>query len=207
MRTLTLTALIGLGLAVSACGGTENRGLESVHQPVVKRSDFVLDVDNSMDGLSAAEARRVGGWLDALRVGYGDRIAIDTAYGPASGSTREMIASLAAKHGLLLDDTAPVTEGEVPAGVARIIVSRVSASVPGCPDWSRSSIVDLNNHTKSNYGCAINSNFAAMVANPEDLVRGATSTNPTDPATSSKAIKNYREGKSNTVKAESARSN
>lgn len=207
MRTVTLTALIGLGLALSACGGTENRGLESVHQPVVKRSDFVLDVDASSDGLSSAEVRRLSGWLEALRVGYGDRIAIDTAYGPASSGTRDIVASIAAKHGLLLDDTAPVTEGEVPAGIARIVVSRVTASVPGCPDWSRTSIIDANNHSKSNFGCAVNSNLASMVANPQDLVLGAANSDPNDPMTSSRAVKNYREGKSNTVKAESSRSN
>lgn len=207
MRKITVSALIGLGLAVSACGGSSsNRGLESAHQPVVKRTDFVLDIDAGMDGLAPSEARRVSGWLEALRVGYGDHISVDMPYGSGS-NTREVVASLAAKHGLLLDDTAPVTAGDVAPGTARIVVSRVSASVPTCPDWRGSTMADFNNKTFSNYGCSVNSNLAAMVANPNDLVRGAENMSPADTATASNAIKAYREGKSKAFNAESAKGN
>lgn len=207
MRTLNITALIGLSLTVAACGGGAARGLESVHQPVVKRSQYVLDIDTTSDGVSSMESRRVAGWLDALRVGYGDRVSIEVPYGSGGGSTREVLAALAAKHGLLLDDSVPVTAGDVAPGMARMIVSRVTATVPGCPDWSGSSMSNFSNRSMSNYGCAVNSNVASMVANPQDLVLGAENTNPNDTTASSRAVRNYRDGKSNTVKAESARSN
>lgn len=51
------------------------------------------------------------------------------------------------------------------------IVADGRASVPHCPDW-RSQGVDSAAGTDSNYGCAINGNLAAMIADPQDLVRG-----------------------------------
>src|SRR3546814_14601284 len=80
------------------------------------------------------------------------------------------------RRGLLLSDTAPVTTGEVPADSLRIAVTRASASVPGCPDWSTKSSITFNTATSSNYGRATNSNLAAMVADPNDLTTGATDT-------------------------------
>jgi pilus assembly protein CpaD len=47
--------------------------------------------------------------------------------------------------------------------------------------------------TESNFGCATNSNIAAMIANPNDLVLGQEGTISGDAATASKAIKQYRE--------------
>lgn len=42
---------------------------------------------------------------------------------------------------------------------------------PPCQDWSKSNIADVSNTIHSNFGCATQSNFAAMVADPLDLVR------------------------------------
>ena len=67
----------------------------------------------------------------------------------------------------------------------------MKASVPGCPDWTRNSSFDPNNHTSSNYGCATNSSLAAMIAQPEDLVHGQGAAG-TDAARSAKAIDAFR---------------
>jgi pilus assembly protein CpaD len=55
--------------------------------------------------------------------------------------------------------------------------------------------IDYNANTTSNYGCSVNANFAAMVAQPEDLVRGMPGTGVVDPATTYKAIDSYRRAK------------
>ena len=123
MRALKLAPIFALSM-LAACGGTQNRGLESVHQPVVHRTDYVYDVPAS--GLSASDKERLDGWFQTLRVGYGDRIAID---GADAGSRRD-IQSLAARYGLLLDSTAPVTAGEIAPGQ---IASSSAARLPRCP--------------------------------------------------------------------------
>lgn len=197
LRTANLklvpTALaLSLGLALSACGGmAANPTLESVHQPVVEKTNYVLDLNTGPGGLSLPEQRRLTAWFDAMNLRYGDKIYIDDPL--ASGITRSAVESVAAKYGILLADGAPVTEGYVNAGTARVIVTRSIASVPGCPDWRNNSDTNFVNGTSHGYGCAVNGNLAAMVADPEHLLKGATGTGETVVMSSTKAIDAYRE--------------
>jgi len=48
------------------------------------------------------------------------------------------------------------------------------------------------NATTSGYGCATNSNLAAMVANPEDLIQGQSGTGETVIMSGTKAIDSFR---------------
>lgn len=192
LRKVASPLLLALGLTLGACGGTRNAGLESVHQPVVNRLDYALDLNTAgSGGLADGESQRLAGWFDTLRVGYGDRISIDDPSPYGSAASRDAVASVAARYGLLLDDGAPVTTGEVGGGMIRVVVSRMSASVRGCPDWSRPSQPEYAASSMSNFGCATNTNLAAMVANPEDLIHGQVGS--TDQRVSSKAIKTYRD--------------
>lgn len=203
------TFLLGLApaLLIGGCGGTQNRGLESVHQPVVARADYAFDVGSGPDGLAPGEAQRLGAWMGSLRVGYGDRIAVDDP--SRDPATRADVASAAARFGLLVSDEAPVTPAPIAPGTARVVISRARAYVPGCPDHSRMYQPDYDAHTSSNQGCAVNSNLAAMVANPTDLVRGEGARGFSDPAVATKAIDRFRKaeptgGGGTTVRAESA---
>ncbi len=201
--------LLGLAPAVliAGCSGTPNRGLESVHQPVVARADYAFDVGAGPSGLEPGEAQRLAAWMNSLRIGYGDRIAVDDpARDPA---TRADVASAAARYGLLVSDEAPVTAAPIAPGTVRIVVSRAKAYVPGCPDHSRMNQPDYEGHTNSNHGCAVNSNLAAMVASPTDLVRGEGSSSTYDPLVATKAIDRFRKaeptgGGGTVVRAEGA---
>lgn len=177
-------------VALSACG-TRNPGMESVHQPIVQRADYAFDVAAGDGGLSREETDRLAGWMSSLRLGYGDRIAVDANTG-ADGAVRDTVAALAARYGLLVSDDVPYTAGQLAPGTARVVVSRMRASVPGCPDHSRVSGIEYEGNTNSNYGCAVNSNLAAMIARPEDLVRGQPGASTSDPASAFKAIDTYR---------------
>lgn len=191
-RAAPAAIALSLGLMLSACGGMPtNRSLESVHQPLVERTNYTLDVTTGPGGLSIPEQRRLAGWFEAMDLRYGDRIAIDDPL--SSGATRTAVEAVASRHGMLVGDEAPVTPGTVNAGTARIVVTRSSASVPGCPDWTANSDVNLGNATSTNYGCASNSNLAAMVADPEHLIHGAKSAGQTVLMRSNKAIETYRD--------------
>lgn len=194
-RKASLASLLFLGAVVSACStpGTQgeavpNRSLYSENQPVVERSDYVLDLPSDGDGLSTHERGRLDEWFRSLGAGYGDRVSVDTS-GSGEGS-RNAVARAAAEYGLLLTDGAPITEGGVQPGMVRVILSRSTASVPNCPNWDRP---EGSSSMSSNYGCGVNSNWAAMVADPNDLVLGQEGSASGDAATSSKAIKLYRE--------------
>jgi pilus assembly protein CpaD len=192
-RVLLLAGVLTLPLAAcNAPTADTNRSLESVRQPVVQRTSYVFDVSTLPGGgLAVSEQRRLSGWLDALGLGYGDRVSIDDPVD--SDVTRASVAQVAGRYGMLLADVAPVTEGVIAPGTARIVVSRSEASVPGCPDWSNKIDNRTNNATSPNYGCAVNSNMAAMVANKEDLVHGAKGGSMTLVQSNTKAIEAYRQ--------------
>jgi len=199
---------LGLLLSLSACGGMSTwRGYDSVHQPVISRTQTSIDLASSAQGLAPGERERLAGWFQALGLRYGDRIAVDDPLD--SSATRDAVQQAAASFGLLVGREAPVTEGHVNAGTARVVVMRSVATVPGCPDWSSNSESNFMSGTHSNYGCAINSNLAAMVADPEDLLHGVRAAGLSNVTTSDKAVGAYGarapSGAAGTVKAESSK--
>ncbi len=195
MRIVSMALITALGLSVTACGSTTaNRSVYSERQPVITKENYVLDLSAGNGGLSTAEQNRLAGWFDALELGYGDRVSIDDPSYSASTVAKAAVEAIVARYGLLISETAPVTEGDVPAGLMRVVVSRTSASVPGCPDFSHRSHTDFQARTSANYGCGTNSTLAAMIADPEDLVRGQNADGE-DQAQASKAIRAYRDKK------------
>ncbi len=190
---LVLAAAVALsGCAAGPAGN--NRTLNSVHQPVVEHNRYVLDLETLPGGgLSIPEQRRLAGWFESLGLKYGDRIAIDDPLD--SKATFASIEGVAARWGLMVGESAPITPGYVASGATRVVVTRATASVPGCPDWSAKSDFSMSNRTTSNFGCAINSNLAAMVADKEHLVQGATGTGETVVMSGTKAIDSYRNAK------------
>lgn len=186
---LSIIAFAAPALMLSGCAGTKNRGLETTHQPVVSRTDYVFDVNTVPGSLAAGEGERLAGWLGSLKIGYGDRVAVDDPHG--TGARRD-VAALVAGYGMFLAEQAPISSAPVAPGTLRVIVSRSVAKVPGCPDFSLNPQVDFESNTSSNHGCAINSNVASMVADPNDLVRGQPGALTSDPAVSTKAINSLR---------------
>ena len=211
MRALVSSAFAVLATAaplVTGCspaGTLPNRGLESVHQPVVARTDYAIDIRSSFDGLAMGEERRLTGWFDTLKIGYGDRITVDDG-AQAARASRDAVALVAARYGLLLGETPPITAGPVPSDAIRVVVSRSTASVPGCPDWAGSASGYDDGSIDTNYGCASNTNLAMMVADPQDLIEGRHGRSSLSTRASTRALKAYNEliptGVTGTVKAE-----
>jgi pilus assembly protein CpaD len=164
-----------------------DRGVASVNVPVLTRADFVFDAAAPDGSLAPGEAARLNAWFAGLDLGYGDSIYVDGPYG-----ARSEVAQVAGNYGLLVSPSAPVTGGPVGPGNARVIVSRMRATVPNCPNWSVPAQPSADNRAMSNFGCAVNSNLAAMVANPQDLVYGREGSGVGDSLTASKAIGSYR---------------
>jgi pilus assembly protein CpaD len=192
MRAPALALTLSLGLALAGCGGMPtNASLYSTKQPVVERTNFTLDVNTSQAGLPISEQQRLNAWFETMNLRYGDRVAIENpGQNPAvTGAIRD----LAARYGLMISDAAPVTTGMIQPGQARVVITRSNASVPGCPDWSAKSDMNYNSGVSSNFGCAVNSNLAAMVADPQDLLEGKQGSGETVIATSNKAIATYRD--------------
>jgi pilus assembly protein CpaD len=190
------TAALALLLAAGAGDAQSkmNRGVESVHQPVVERTDYMIDVGVGPRGLAMGEADRLAGWFEGLGLGYGDTVTLDDPMGWRGGAAQDGVNAVVARYGMLISrDAAPVTAGRPAPGTLRVVVSRASAHVDGCPDWSHGGSAELASSSGSNYGCATATNLAAMIANPEDLVVGQDGNHTADAMLSVKAIKTYRD--------------
>ena len=183
--------LIALCSSVAACNAPDMpaQSVAAVNVPVVTSADYVFDAAAPDGTLAPGQAERLNGWFQGLGLGYGDAIYVDGAYADAA---RGQVASIAGQYGMLVSRGAPVTAGAVQPGMVRVVVSRRRAEVPGCPNWSRRAQPNFNNESMSNYGCSVNSNLAAMIANPEDLIHGREGSGVTDTTTSNKAIEYYR---------------
>jgi pilus assembly protein CpaD len=182
---------LSLGLMVSACGDhPNNRSLYSVKQPVVERNNYTIDLAGGAGGVTVPEQQRLNEWFEAMNLRYGDRVAID---GSVSDAVREDVGAVASRYGILLTEGAPVTDGYVDPGMVRVVVTRSRAHVPGCPDWSDQYNSNLGNYTTDDYGCSVNGNLAAMVADPQHLLHGAEGSGETVVMSSTKAIQTYRE--------------
>lgn len=194
-KNLLVTATaITFALALGGCASvaSSNRSLDSIHQPIVGQNHYTMDVATNGGSVSLQEQQRLSHWLDALRIGYGDRISIDDPDAYSNGTAHREIAAVVERYGLLLSTGAPVTQGQPNPSSVRVVLTRTVAQVPGCPDWSTKSTTDFNSGTSANYGCAVNSNLAAMIADPNDLVQGKQHPE-LDPHSAAKAIKAYRD--------------
>ena len=164
-------------------------GIAPVNVPVVSRADYAFDAAAPNGSLPASEAGRLEGWFAGMGLRYGDTIYVD---GPYADGARAQIAEIAGRYGMMVSAGAPVTPGAVAPGMVRVVVSRTVASVPNCPNWERPSQPNYNNKSMPGLGCSVNSNLAAMIANPEDLVHGREGVGILDTATAAKAVNTYR---------------
>jgi pilus assembly protein CpaD len=155
----------------------------------VTSADYVFDASAPGGVLAPGEGERLNGWFQGLGLGYGDTVYVDGAY---ADRAQAQVAAIAGRYGLLVTPGAPVTAGAVPGESVRVVVSRRRAEVPGCPNWRVPAQPNFNNRSMSNLGCGVNSNLAAMVANPEDLIHGREPGGTTDVRSATKAITFYR---------------
>jgi pilus assembly protein CpaD len=185
--------LVAIGSVLAACQTTAtpdipSKGVAAVNIPVVTSADYVFDAAAPGGTLAAGEGERLNGWFQGLGLGYGDMVYVD---GTGSPAARSQVAAIAGRYGMLLSPGAPVTAGVVQPGAVRVVVARRRAVVPGCPNWSQPS-PDWDNKSSSNYACAVNSNLAAMIANPEDLLHGREAGGVTDAVAATRAVDMYR---------------
>ncbi len=144
------------------------------HQIMVAPSYRSLKVDfvpqaGGMTPVAAAQ-------LDAFVSDYRDRgtgsIAVSV---PASAQTQGMIDVFAGhinRMGIARDKILVATH-DAPMGDMRVEVNYVAyqANVAkACGDWSENLSFTMHNRTPANFGCAVQQNIAAMVADPRDLI-------------------------------------
>jgi pilus assembly protein CpaD len=77
----------------------------------------------------------------------------------------------------------------------RVDVSYIAytAHTQACGDWSENESFTLDNQTPRNFGCSVQQNIAAMVADPRDLL-GPGAMGPVDTARRAAVMDHYEKG-------------
>ena len=112
--------------------------------------------------------------LDSLVRDYLERgdgsISVSAPDGPESGPMityfGERLAQMGVPRSRILVGSHPVADGDGRVEIS--FVSFVARTAP-CGDWSVNVAETASNLPMPNFGCAVQSNVAAMVANPHDL--------------------------------------
>jgi pilus biogenesis lipoprotein CpaD len=130
------------------------------------------------DAISEVERNKLGGFLAEIACNRPESLRIGV-YGRASPAQQRAIAAA-----LLADGVGPEnvfwmrdehTGPPVPRGTIVLAVERAIAVAPACPGFMGHPSAPTDNLSEPNFGCANVYNFAAMVADPHHLYRGASS--------------------------------
>ena len=210
-----LLAIGGLASTLAACaadrvvtGSTPALTYQQRHPIVLAEGAHKLDVfvtgQAGLDGRQrddirsfAAEYRRTGQGAILAQVPAGTRN--DAAAHHTMARIADLLGDGGLPAGYVAVTTYPVADPFVAAPV-RLTFTRLTAKVTSpCGTWPRDlGVSDVrqsaSNDTYWNLGCAMQSNVAAQVADPVDLVRGRTEGRP-DSIRRGKVIEAIREGK------------
>jgi pilus assembly protein CpaD len=178
--TLRIVGFCAL-MAAGSCSVTPDRNPNAlmpdaaVNHPVrVEPSYRSLKVDfaPAHGGLTPAAAIQLDGFVADYRDRGTGSIAISA---PANESAQGAIAFFAEhinRMGIARDKILVATH-DAPNGDMRVEVNYVSylaRTEKACGDWSENLAFTAHNDTPANFGCAVQKNIAAMVADPRDLM-------------------------------------
>ena len=158
---------------------------------------FNLQFGQGQTELSGREIARLNNFISTAHIGYGDELSMDFPLdrnGELSEIDKarfEYLNNLLKNSGLHLSNSITPYGMEPPANSGRLLVSKYVVTTPECGDWSQRPYPNHQNAPISNFGCANQANLGLMVANPKDLIIGATGA-PTNSERSALAVERYQ---------------
>jgi len=212
-RAIGIVALAVMlpAVAISGCAkhskdhftvGSVKSNYKTQHPIVLKEQEQTLDVPvtQTMHDLPVAAQSAVQGFTNAFKRSASGRITIMLPSGsPNESAARKLsntIRQVVSNAGVPGNRISTVTYYAAEHGSAapiRLSYGAVNASVTGCGKWKADLTENADNRNYHNFGCATQSNLAAMISNPADLLgpRGSTTI---DASRRSKVIEDYRAG-------------
>jgi pilus assembly protein CpaD len=146
------------------------------------------------DGVSADDAAKFDGFLADYRIHGNGSLGISVPNGAPAHAAITFFAERAAATGISRDKIL-VSTHDAANGDYRVDVSYISysASAESCGDWSENEAFTADNLTPKNFGCSVQHNIAAMVADPRDLL-GPTRRGEVDTARRGTVVDFYEKG-------------
>ncbi len=187
-RSLTLVLLAGASVALGACVGSD-AGLYR-DAGLTPTSRYALRVEPDLDrialavrdgDLSVNQRNAVASLAARYRNSAQEGLVIEVPQGNdpvalrSAGNIRAALegAGVASNHISLASYSAPDSRAPVLAGFRTVV-----ASVPRCgAEWGNLARTGENT-VASNFGCAVNANLAAQIADPRDIVAPRAMTPP-----------------------------
>lgn len=146
-------------------------------------------------GMSPDDAMKFDAFLADYRAHGNGSLGISVPNGAPSRAAITYFAERAAATGISRDKIL-VSTHDVANGDWRVDVNYISytARADNCGrDWSDDLAYTLDNRTPANFGCAVQHNIAAMVANPRDLL-GPGPMGPVSTARRATVMDHYEKG-------------
>jgi len=144
--------------------------------------DLKVQYAGGAEGMSSADVAKFDAFVADYRVHGNGSLGISVPSGAGSRAAISFFGERAALSGISRDKIL-VTTREAGNSDPRVDISYIAytAHTEACGDWSEDQSFTLENHTTKNFGCSVQQNIAAMVADPRDLLgpgaMGPVSTN------------------------------
>jgi pilus assembly protein CpaD len=192
------TALIN-GSCTTAINGADSIAEDGAanHPIAVEPSyrDLKVYFAGGADGITSDDESKFDAFLADYRTHGNGSLGISVPDGSASRAAITFFAERAAATGISRDKIL-VSTHEVANNDTRVDVSYISytAHADSCgKDWSEDLAFTADNLTPRNFGCSVQHNIAAMVADPRDLL-GPGGMGPVDTARRATVMDHYEKG-------------
>lgn len=194
----TLAALFALAACDTPFPETQNDFVpvsSSDRFPIeVAKGPVKFDVPTGKTALNAQQRDTIVRFAQQAKSNYASTINVRRPSGGGRGAAvASAIKRILIKQGVpdsMIAQSTYSGDAQSPVIVSYI---RTWAVTQECGNWDEDLAVTFSNSGYSNFGCAVQNNVAAMVANPNDLVMPRTET-PSDPTRRSTVFDKYREG-------------
>jgi pilus assembly protein CpaD len=200
---LVRAAAIASLLLAGSCAVASNDGHViaedgAVNHPIAVEPSYreiKLQYAGGAEGMTPDDAVRFDNFLADYRAHGNGSLGISVPNGPPARAAITYFAERAAATGISRDKIL-VSTHDVANNDWRVDVSYISytAHADECGDWSENEAYTADNLTPKNFGCAVQHNIAAMVADPRDLL-GPRPFEPADANRAATVIGNYEQGK------------
>ena len=198
-RALAVAAVLASGSCTATMPGADSITEDgAVNHPIAVEPsyrDLKVYYAGGADGMTADDATKFDSFLTDYRAHGNGSLGISVPDGPSSRAVITFFAERAAATGISRDKIL-VSTHEVAGNDTRVDVSYIAyaAHADSCgKDWSEDLAFTADNLTPRNFGCSVQHNIAAMVADPRDLL-GPGGMGPVDAARRAAVMDHYEKG-------------
>ena len=196
---LRAAALVSI-LAAGSCSVTNDAMVSedgARNHPITVEPSFrelKVQFAGGADGMNAEDAAKFDAFLADYRVHGNGSLGISVPNGIPGRTALTALAERAAATGISRDKIL-VSTHDVANGDNRVDVSYIAytAHTQACGNWSENEAFTLDNQTPKNFGCSVQQNIAAMVADPRDLL-GPGAMGPVDTERRAAVMDHYEKG-------------